>query len=133
MKSVLTSTLILLFTQILMGQSNEVYTEKKDTSVLKMADTPPEYVGGDAELYTFIYQRLRLPNDANMSECTVYVGFVVKEDGSLTDVSVKRGFSKWYNEEAVRVVESMPRWKAGTHDGKVRRVAKVLPIRFKLH
>jgi periplasmic protein TonB len=133
MKSILTGTLILLFTHILVGQNTEVYAEKKDTTVMKMVDTPPEYVGGDVELYTFIYQRLRLPNDPNMAECTVYIGFVVKEDGTLTDISVKRGFSKWYNEEAVRVVEAMPRWKAGKHEGKARRVAKVLPIRFKIN
>jgi periplasmic protein TonB len=133
MKSILTITLVLLFSNILLGQDIEAYAPKRDTSILKVVDTPPEYVGGDVELYTFIYQRLRLPNDPNMAECTVYVGFVVKEDGSLTDISVKRGFSKWYNEEAIRVVESMPKWKAGRHEGKVRRVAKVLPIRFKIN
>jgi periplasmic protein TonB len=133
MKSILSISFILFFSHILLGQnSQEDLPKTKDTSVLNVVDSPPEYIGGEIALYTFIYQRLRLPFDAQMRECTVYVGFIVNENGSLSDISVKKGFGKDYNEAAVRVVEAMPKWRAGSHQGELRKVAWTLPIRFKL-
>ena len=140
-KSLLTITFCVCVS-LLFGQTSVVVTPKstkltKSTTstapVLNIVDTPPEYIGGEVALYTYIYQRLKFPVDANMTECTVYVSLVVNEDGSLSNVSVKKGFSHSYNEEAIRVVESMPKWRAGSHEGQLARVAKVLPIRFKLY
>ena len=120
---------LLLTPLVLFGQNNA--SNAQTTSVLTIVDTPPEYVGGDVALYTYIYQRLKLPPDG-MTECTVYVGFVVNEDGSLSNVAVKKGFSRDYNEAAVRVVEKLPKWRAGSDKGELRKVAIVLPIRFKV-
>jgi TonB family protein len=129
MKSITFITLALFMSPILYGQNNTPTAH--DTSVLTIVDTPPEYIGGDVALYTYIYQRLKLPPDA-MMECTVYVGFVVNENGTLSNVSVKKGFSRDYNEAAVRVIETLPKWRAGSHKGELRKVAMVLPIRFKI-
>jgi TonB family protein len=133
-KSLLTITLSVCVS-LLLGQTSVVVTPKSTKStapILHIVDTPPEYIGGETALYTYIYQRLKFPADANMTECTVYVSLVVNEDGSLSNVSVKKGFSHSYNEEAIRVVESMPKWRAGSHEGQLARVSRVLPIRFKL-
>jgi outer membrane biosynthesis protein TonB len=62
----------------------------------------------------------------------VYIGFVVQKDGSLSNVSIKRGISSDCNEEAVRVISAMPKWKPGMQDGKAVAVAYTLPIKFKL-
>ena len=143
-KSLLTITLSVCVS-LLFGQTSVVVTPKstkltKSTKlaksaapVLNIVDTPPEYIGGEIALYTYIYQRLKFPADADMSECTVYVSLVVNEDGTLSNVSVPKGFSHSYNQEAMRVVESMPKWRAGSHEGQLVRVQKVLPIRFKLN
>ncbi|MDZ7876033.1 MAG: TonB family protein [Saprospiraceae bacterium] len=131
-KLFLTITLSLSLS-FLFGQNKEVVTPKSTHPVLNIVDTPPEYIGGETALYTYIYQRLKFPIDANMSECTVYVSLVVNEDGTLSNISVKKGFSHSYNEEAIRVVESMPKWRAGSHEGQLARVSRVLPIRFKLY
>jgi TonB family protein len=130
-KSFLTITLSVCVS-LMFGQNKVVVTPKSAMPVLNIVDTPPEYIGGEVALYTYIYQRLKFPADANMTECTVYVSLVVNEDGTLSNISVKKGFSQSYNEEAIRVVESMPRWRAGSHEGRLARVEKVLPIRFKL-
>jgi len=63
---------------------------------------------------------------------TVYVQFVVEKDGSISDVKVVRGIGGGCDEEAVRVVKSMPRWKPGKQRGQPVRVYFTLPIEFKL-
>jgi TonB family protein len=129
-KSTFTCALVLLFTHFLSAQPAP--NKSEPLPVLTFADTPPEYVGGDVALYTYIYQRLRFPPNAEMKECTVYIGFVVNENGSISDIAIKKGFSSDYNEAAVRVIKGMPKWKPGKQDGVARKVAWVMPIRFKL-
>ncbi len=133
LKTITTIALCLFVVPILIGQNREITTSKSPNSpVLTIVDTPPEFVGGDLALYTFVYQKLKFPSDSEMAECTVYIEFVVNEDGSLSNIGVKKGFNNAYNEEAIKVVASMPKWRSGKHEGQARRVARVLPIRFKL-
>lgn len=63
---------------------------------------------------------------------TVYVQFVVEKDGSISDVKVLRGIGGGCDEEAVRVVKSMPKWKPGKQRGQPVRVYYTLPIDFKI-
>jgi periplasmic protein TonB len=130
MKSILTITLLFFTAPFLFGQTARMVST--DTTVMTLVDSPPEYIGGEVALYTYIYQHLRFPPDPNMIECTVYVGFVVNENGTLSDIAVKKGFSNSYNTEAVKVIKSMPKWRGGKHEGQARKVACVLPIRFKI-
>ena len=62
----------------------------------------------------------------------VTVQFVIERDGSITDVKVVRGVDASLDKEAVRVVQSMPKWKPGKQRGKPVRVAYTLPINFQL-
>jgi protein TonB len=62
----------------------------------------------------------------------VFINFVVEIDGSITDVKVLRGIGGGCDEEAVRVVESMPKWKPGKQRGKPVRVSYNLPVKFTL-
>ena len=63
---------------------------------------------------------------------TVYVGFVVEKDGTLSDIKVLRGIGGGCDEEAIRMVEMMPKWKPGKQRGKEVRVPFTMPVRFKL-
>ena len=62
----------------------------------------------------------------------VFIQFVIERDGSITDVKVARGVDASLDKEAVRVVQSMPKWKPGKQRGKPVRVAYTLPINFLL-
>ena len=62
----------------------------------------------------------------------VVVKFVVNEDGSISDCKIITSVNKECDEEALRVVKSMPRWKPGTQNGKKVKVYFNLPIVFKL-
>ena len=62
----------------------------------------------------------------------VFIQFVIERDGSITDVKVARGVDASLDKEAVRVVQSMPKWKPGMQDGKTVRVKYTVPIMFRL-
>jgi protein TonB len=62
----------------------------------------------------------------------VYVTFVVERNGNVTDVKILRGIGGGCDEEAVRVVQNMPKWEPGKQRGKPVRVQFNMPIKFTL-
>ena len=58
--------------------------------------------------------------------------FVVNRDGTIVDVKVIRGVDAYLDKEAVRVIQSMPKWKPGKQRGKAVRVRYTLPVMFRL-
>ena len=96
--------------------------------------TLPTYLGGEEAMYKYISENLRYPEQAKADGIAgrVFVSFVIEKDGSVTDVEVKRGIGHGCDEEAVRVVKSMPRWTPGTLFGKPVRVQYNIPFAFKL-
>jgi Gram-negative bacterial TonB protein C-terminal len=97
-----------------------------------VAETQPEFIGGQIAMFQFLSDNLKWPKDV-CGEGTVYVGFVVNFDGSLSDIHVKRGIHI-FNEEALRVVKlmSVGMWKGAKQSGKPTKVAYTIPIKFKL-
>ncbi len=63
---------------------------------------------------------------------TVYATFVVEPDGRITNVGILRGIGGGCDEEAIRVIRNMPRWKPGKQRSKAVRVQFNMPIRFVL-
>lgn len=93
----------------------------------------PEFIGGYRAMFEFLKENLKYPKNARDCEGTVYVGFVVKTDGSLTDVNVKRGLHPDIDDEALRVVKMMSgKWNPGMRSGKPICVAYTIPIKFRL-
>jgi protein TonB len=96
-------------------------------------DKQPEFEGGFVNLFKFINENLKYPEVAvkNKIEGTVFIRFVVMKDGSIGEVEVLKGIPE-LNDEAVRVVKQMPKWKAGTNKGEPVDVFFTMPIKFKL-
>ena len=94
----------------------------------------PEFPGGEKALFEYLGKNIKYPPMAKEAhiEGKVYLSFVVKSDGSISDVKVLRGIKGGCNEEAVRVVSSMPSWKPGKQAGKSVPVQYNLPINFTL-
>ena len=65
-------------------------------------------------------------------EGRVFVSFVIEKDGSVSNVKVLRGIGGGCDEEAARVISSMPKWKPGKQKGEFVRVSYQIPIMFKL-
>ncbi len=102
--------------------------------IFQVVEDNPEFPGGMGELYKFLGQNTKYPPIAKESgiQGRVFVNFVVEKDGSISNVKVLRGIGGGCDEEAIRVVKSMPRWKPGKQRGKAVRVSFNLPIKFTL-
>ncbi len=106
----------------------------EEATIFTVVESMPEFKGGMAKLYSYLGNNIKYPVMAKESgiQGKVYVTFVVERDGSITDVKVLRGIGGGCDEEAIRVVASMPRWTPGKQRGKPVRVQYNLPVRFTL-
>lgn len=94
----------------------------------------PNFPGGQVALMKFIEQNKRYPKDAleEKVQGRVIITLVVEKDGSLSNIEVYKGVRPSLDEEALRIVRSMPKWKPGMQDGKHVRVRYFIPISFRL-
>lgn len=89
----------------------------------------PEY-----DLVAYLQKNLQYPDEAkqNTTQGRVILRFVVNEDGSISDIMLVRGIGSGCDEEAIRVVSSMPKWRPGKQNGTPVKVYFTQPISFKL-
>lgn len=94
----------------------------------------PEYPGGAAAFMRYLAQNVKYPTVAqeNGTQGIVVVQFVVDADGSVTNAHVITSVDPYLDEEALRVIKSMPRWTPGKLNGKPVRVKYTTPIKFRL-
>ena len=94
----------------------------------------PEYPGGAQALFGYIAKNIHYPKAAEDAgiQGRVIVTFVVMKDGSIGEVKVAKGVSPVLDEEAVRCVKSMPKWKPGMQKGQAVNVKYTMPISFAL-
>jgi len=102
--------------------------------VHQFVDEMPEFPGGMAALLVYLSRSVNYPVVAqeNGIQGKVYVSFVVNADGQISDAKVIRGVDLSLDKEALRVVNGMPRWRAGKQSGRAVRVAFNVPISFVL-
>ena len=106
--------------------------EVVEEEIFTIVENMPEFPGGTTALFKYLGKNIKYPamaKDAGIKG-KVYVTFVVDRDGSIADVKVLRGIGGGCDEEAVRVVKSMPKWAPGKQRGKAVRVQYNLPINF---
>ena len=105
-----------------------------EQEIFKIVEEMPAFPGGEAKLMEYVAKNVKYPQIARETgvQGRVYVNFVVEPDGSVSNVSVLRGIGGGCDEEAIRVVKSMPKWKPGKQRGKAVRVSYMLPVNFKL-
>jgi len=107
--------------------------EKKD-SIYLYADRAPEFPGGLRKFEDYVVANRRYPQNArkNKIQGIVIIGFVVEKDGSLSNIKVMRGPDSELNREALRIVNSFPRWIPAYQNHKPVRVRYSIPIHFSL-
>jgi protein TonB len=108
--------------------------EVEEEQIFTVVESMPEFPGGRKELMKYLAQNIKYPPYAKEAgiQGRVFINFVVETDGSITNVKVLRGIGGGCDEEAVRVVENMPKWKPGMQRGKPVRVSFNLPVKFTL-
>jgi Ca-activated chloride channel family protein len=113
-----------------------VFEEEKDTdeeTLFVVVETMPEFPGGEKAMKKFIAENLVYPPLVKERgiKGKVYLTFIVKADGTISNINVLRGIGGGCNEEAVRVVKMMPRWKPGMQRAQPVAVQYNLVIEFK--
>ena len=105
---------------------------KEEAKVYNVVEQMPSFPGGEAALLKYVNTHIKYPAIAQEQEISgvVVLRFVVKEDGSVGEVIVQKSLEKHCDEEAVRVVKSLPRFIPGKQQGKAVRVWYTLPVRY---
>lgn len=103
-------------------------------NVFTVVETMPSFPGGETKLLEFINKEIKYPVDAQEAgkQGRVIASFTVKKDGSIEDIEIKRGVYPSLDEEAKRVLSSMPKWTPGEQRGKPVNVRYTVPITFRL-
>lgn len=96
-------------------------------AIYDVVDEGPEFPGGEYALMLYISKNLRIPPEIDSPE-RVVLSFVVEKDGSISNIEVLHSASELYAEVAIRVVESMPKWKPGKVNGKAVRTKWMIPV-----
>jgi protein TonB len=104
--------------------------------IMTFAEQMPEFPGGAEEMYKYLSKNIQYPPLAreNSIEGKVILTFVVGSDGKISQLEQVGKKLNWgLDEEAMRVVKSMPPWTPGKQNGKPVYVKFTLPIRFQLN
>lgn len=106
----------------------------KEQVYLVVENMPRFEVEGYGNFKDYIKHEIRYPENAAKERITgrVYVKFVIRIDGSVDDVTIVQGLNEELNTEAIRVIQSSPKWKPGIHKGEKVNVAYSFPVVFSL-
>jgi periplasmic protein TonB len=134
---------LLLSTGTIFAQDDKAY----DISAVEVM---PGFPGGQDSMMQFIRKNTKYPKLAKENGVSgkVFVEFIIDQDGKVTDVTIKKGvkvtapdpkdqgdydaMAKSMDDEAMRVIRSMPKWTPGSVGGKPVKVRYILPFNFKL-
>ena len=111
-----------------------VEEEVVEQEIFQIVEEMPAFPGGEAKLMEYVAKNIKYPQIARETgiQGRVFVGFVVEPDGSISNVKLLRGIGGGCDEEAMRVIKSLPKWKPGKQRGKAVRVSYQIPVFFKL-
>lgn len=123
---------ILVFCFIFLGFMSLNSQAQDDTNkVFTIVQQKPQFQG---DVNKWLADNINYPKQAVDSNVqgTVYVMFIVEKDGSVSNIKILRGVAAVLDNEAIRVISSMPKWIPGMQNGQVVRVQYIEPIHFVL-
>ena len=110
-------------------------TQQSATKAYDVVEVMPKFKGGESAMMEFLMMNMKYPQAAAKAkqQGRAIVGFVVRKDGIVSDVHITKsaGYAV-LDEEAMRVVKSMPAWEPGKQKGKPVNVKYNVPITFRL-
>ncbi|MBM3435549.1 MAG: TonB family protein, partial [Bacteroidetes bacterium] len=107
----------------------------KEEVVFTVVESAPEFIGGDKAFQEFIKSNMIYPKEAAVNGITgtVYIAFIINQEGAVSDVKVIRSANPLLDNEAMRVIQlTSGKWKPGLQKGKAVKVQMVIPVKFKL-
>ena len=137
MKHIFRSLFVLLAATVILPAAAQVEpktTTPQTDDVYVIVEEMPEFPGGKQALGQYLGAHITYPAVAqrNGLEGLVVLSFVVDQQGNITDIEPVKRLGGGTDEEAIRVVKSMPRWKPGKQNGRYVKTRFTLPIRFEM-
>ena len=112
--------------------ANEPVCEVIEDVIYEIPEIRAEFPGGMTELMNFINRTMRYPTSGHSDiQGRVIVQFVIRKDGSITDIEIIRSSAPVFNREAIRIVEAMPKWIPAKQNGEKVNSRFTLPIMFR--
>ena len=95
-------------------------------------ETSPQFPGGHIALVEYLSKNIKFPKEKENEDVNarVVTSFTVEKDGSISDAKIVRSQGEAFDNEALRVINGMPKWIPGTQNGKAVRVKYILPVTF---
>lgn len=106
--------------------------EEVADQIFTIVENPAQFSGGMIEFYRFIGENIIYPEQARRMQVqgTVYVQFIVDIDGAVTEVFAVKGIGAGCDEEAVKVIQSSPKWNPAMQRGVFVKQRLLIPIKF---
>ena len=103
-------------------------------TIYETIDQLPEFNSGAETLEHFLNENLKYPPEAKSANIQgkVYVNFIIDKSGSVTAINIVKGVHELLDNEALRIVNSFPKWSPGVQKGNAVSVSFNLPLNFKL-
>ena len=108
-----------------------IESESLPPIVFTIVEQMPSFPGPENALLTYLSDNINYPVNSETSGI-VYVTFIVRESGQVTNVKLLKGIGGGCDKEALRVVRAMPRWLPGKQRGNTVNVQYNLPVQFLL-
>lgn len=107
-------------------------SDDADNDVYNMVDQSAKFQDGYNSIIKFVQENIKFPAEAkeNNVHGRLMVSVVVEKDGSLSDITVKKGLGYGLDEEIVRIIKMMPKWQPAQHKGKTVRQTQTIVIPF---
>jgi len=127
-------TLLFYFLFVLLSACSIGNNFSDSDVVYDFPDQYAQFPGGSDQLSSYISRNVNYPEEAQQRgiEGKVYVSFVVEKDGSTSNIEIVRGVSESIDNEALRVISSMPEWDPALKNGLIVRSSARVPINFVL-
>lgn len=124
MKSIFTLLISLFFLQTSFAQSNDV--------AFVYVDKMPEFPGGQVAMVKYLSKNIKYPSQSKKDKIKgkVVVSFIIDKQGKVTQAKIVKSLNDECDQEALRVINTMPNWIVGEKDGKRVDVLFSLPINF---
>ena len=121
---------------VVVGYGSNEADKATDSSdqVFAMVEKMPEFPGGQNGIINYLQKTMQYPKDAQEKglQGRVICSFIIEKDGSITNAEVMQGIEPSLDQEALRVVNAMPKWSPGMQRGKAVRVKYTVPLTFTL-
>src|SRR5690606_38298134 len=114
------------------GDGNAVIADVVEDKVFEFVEQQPEFPAGQDAMMKYLSQNIQYPAVAirNGLSGRVILSFVVDQNGEISDIKVLKPLGGGTDEEAIRVVKRMPKWRPGKQNGRAVKVKYTLPVLF---